>query len=412
MCSPTRRRVWSSSAASFFRSWRRFPDPICPPCGMSWSSTKAARFDALLQRGSPTLDAHAGQPRCAGILAVLVGEHGAAERVRAPAARHGRLRGALRERRARHHRGRSLLQRPQAVLRLRPGQRGLLPACRRRDEHSLARAAAARARLRDHRAASADLVLLGADRLRDAAGARRGVRSLVDPAGGLGGRSAAARHLRSLPAAIRRSRSSTASDRPRRSTCSSRTGLDESRPGTSGVVVAGYDARILDDAGVPVADGRDRQPVDQRRFDVRVLLEPAREVEGHVPRRVAAHRRQVLTGRDGYLLLRGPIRRHAEGRRAVGQPGRGRERAHRAPGGAGMRRGRPRRSRRADQAGGVRGAAIRTAGEPGARGGTAAVRPRSGSPSTSGRAGSSSCPSYPRPPRARFSDTACGSLQG
>ena len=29
----------------------------------------------------------------------------------------------------------------------------------------------------------------------------------------------------------------------------------ESRPGTSGVLVAGYDARILDDAGVPVAGG-------------------------------------------------------------------------------------------------------------------------------------------------------------
>ena len=29
----------------------------------------------------------------------------------------------------------------------------------------------------------------------------------------------------------------------------------ESRPGTSGVVVAGYEARLLDDAGVPVADG-------------------------------------------------------------------------------------------------------------------------------------------------------------
>ena len=195
------------------------------------------------------------EPRCTRVLAVLVGEHGSPERVRAPAARHGRLRRALREGRARSHRGRSLLQRPQAVLRLRARERGLLPARRRRDEHPLARAAAAGARLRDDRAIPADLVLLGADRLRNAAGARRGVRSLVDPSGGIGGRSAAARHLRSLPAAIRRSRSSTASGRPRRSTCSSRTGLVESRPGTSGVVVDGYDARILDDAGVPVAAG-------------------------------------------------------------------------------------------------------------------------------------------------------------
>ena len=42
------------------------------------------------------------QPRRTGVLAVFLGQHGRAERVRAPAARHGGLRRAVRQRRARH----------------------------------------------------------------------------------------------------------------------------------------------------------------------------------------------------------------------------------------------------------------------------------------------------------------------
>ena len=47
------------------------------------------------------------------------------------------------------------------------------------------------------------------------------------------------------------------------------------RPGSSGIPVPGYEAKLVDENGGPVATWRDRQPADQGRFDVRVLLEPA-----------------------------------------------------------------------------------------------------------------------------------------
>ena len=49
------------------------------------------------------------------------------------------------------------------------------------------------------------------------------------------------------------------------------------RPDSSGLVVPGYDARLVDEAGEPVAARRDRQPLDQRRFHLRWLLESTRE---------------------------------------------------------------------------------------------------------------------------------------
>ncbi len=67
------------------------------------------------------------EPRCTRVLAVLVGEHGSPERVRAPAARHVRLRRALREGRARPHRGGSLLQRPKLFFAYGLGNAGYFP---------------------------------------------------------------------------------------------------------------------------------------------------------------------------------------------------------------------------------------------------------------------------------------------
>ena len=163
----------------------------------------------------------ADAPRRAGVLALFVRQHRPAERVRPPAPRHGGLRRAVRQRRARHPGDRPVLQRREAVLRLWAGQRAVLSVLGRRDGDPLAGPADAAERLRRHRGAPADAVLLRADRLRDDAGARtraelvrptarrsaprpRGLRSLVDPSRGLRRRSAAAGVVRALQGAVRR----------------------------------------------------------------------------------------------------------------------------------------------------------------------------------------------------------------
>ena len=135
----------------------------------------------------------------------------ARRRVRPPAARHGRLRGAVRQGRARHRPRRSLLQRREAVFRVRPRQRAVFSVLGRRDGDSLAGAADAAERVRGDRAAPADAVLLRADRLRDAARAANAapriggrLRSVERPPRRVGGRGAAGRALRALQAALRR----------------------------------------------------------------------------------------------------------------------------------------------------------------------------------------------------------------
>ena len=155
------------------------------------------------------------------------------------------------------------------------------------------------------RAASADAVLLGADRLRHAAGAR--ARPEFDlsshPAGGLGRRGAAAGALRALQAALRH----RDHRRHRLDRGAPHVHLQSSRRDPAGLERA--DRRRLRRAHPrrrrqPVAAGRDRQPVDPRRLDLRRLLEPAREDARHHPGRLAAHRRQVHAGRRRLLLVR------------------------------------------------------------------------------------------------------------
>ena len=53
------------------------------------------------------------------------------------------------------------------------------------------------------------------------------------------------------------------------------------RPGSTGLAVPGYEAIVVDDDGRPVPRGRDRQPARQGRLDHGLLLEPAREDQGH-----------------------------------------------------------------------------------------------------------------------------------
>ena len=228
-------------------------------------------FSALRVAGLGRARRRADQPRRAGVLALLVRQHRRAEGLRASAARHGRVRGAVRQRRPRHRSGRPLLQRRQAVLRVRSRQRAVLSVLRRRDDDSLAGGADAAERLRGDREAQADAVLLGADRLRDAARARPrpalGRRSAIlqTSDGGISisrpsaSRSRPARRCRRrstiASSSASASTSSTASDRPRRCTCSSRIVRTRFVPVRAGCWCAGYEARLLDDEGDAVLPG-------------------------------------------------------------------------------------------------------------------------------------------------------------
>ena len=190
-----------------------------------------------------------------------------------------------------------------------------------------ARADHGRARLRDDRRRAADDLLHRADALRaHARGARRRapLRPLLAALLRLVGRGAA------RPRSSRPGPTASASSwwrwwaRPRRCTTSSPTGRARPARGARRQVIPGFEARLVDDEGAPVPGGHGRPAAGQGRHDRALLLEPARADAAHDARRVAAHRRHVPPGRRGLVLLRGPLRRHAEGGRAVGVAGRGR----------------------------------------------------------------------------------------
>ena len=77
---------------------------------------------------------------------------------------------------------------------------------------------------------------------------------------------------------------------------------------------------------------RNRQPDDQGRLDVRVLLESARVDQGHDRRALDPNRRSLLPGRGRVLLVLRAFGRHAQGRRHLGQPRGAGAHAARAPG--------------------------------------------------------------------------------
>ena len=160
----------------------------------------------------------------------------------------------------------------------------------------------------------------------------------------------------------------------------------------------------------PVRNGRDRQSVDCGRFGLRRLLEPARENQEHLRRRMDPHRRQIHAGRGRVLLVRGPSRRHAEGRRPVGQPGRGRERARGARRRARVRRRRPRGSLTAWSSRWRSSSFATVWTERRSWRPSCSSSSASGSPSTSGRAGSGFSTSCRRRPPARSSGSSCGRL--
>ena len=149
-------------------------------------------------------------------------------------------------------------------------------------------------------------------------------------AGGLGRRGAAARALPALPRSGSASTSSTASARPKCCRCSSRTARARSGPDRAARSCPATRRGSSTTNGRPVPVGEIGNLWIKGDSICAVLLEPAREDEADDRGRLDPHRRQVLAGRRRLLLVRRTHRRHAEGRRAVGEPGRSRERAGRA----------------------------------------------------------------------------------
>jgi hypothetical protein len=179
-------------------------------------------FDALLQRGSSSLDAHAGSHDAPSVRRTRRGKQGRRKGC-APAARRPPAS------RAAVHRGDRL-----ACLLFSPtGWNGLLP--RRRDQLLSAAAAGARLTIERYRptlpSRCRPAPLLAQD---------GGIRSLVHPPGGIGGRSPAARPT------TRQRFDRTSTDRSTEALHSSSEPARSEPSKTSGVIVDGYDARILD----------------------------------------------------------------------------------------------------------------------------------------------------------------------
>ena len=315
----------------------------------------------------------ADQPRRAGVLALLVRQHRHAQGVRAPAARHGRLRRALRQGRARHRPNAtaasaspSCSSPTASATRCTFRSRSAPPAFSGRGRPTPANVYAV---IERHRPTLFFSVPTGYGMLLAHDGRSRTARARTQSsrptstcrrfARGVGRRGAAAARCTTASSSASASRSSTASARPKCCTCSSRTGPARSGPAraarsspatrrgcstTTAVADAAGEIGNLWISGDSICAGYWNQHEKTKHT-----------IEGHWIRTGDKYYQDA----DGYLLVRRPLRRHAEGRRLVGEPGRSRERARRAPGGAGVRRRRARGSRRAREADGVRRAARR-----------------------------------------------------
>ncbi len=112
--------------------------------------------------------------------------------------------------------------------------------------------------------------------------------------------------------------------------------------GQAGAGLRGQDRRRERPSGRRRRAGRADRIRPQRR---RGVLEPAREIAAHVPRRVDPYRRHLYARRRRVLPLQRAQRRHAEGRRHLGVAVRGRGGADRPQGGAGGRGRRNSRTR-------------------------------------------------------------------
>ena len=294
------------------RSLRHIVVVGAPTAAAAARSTAARRAD----RPSSTPSRPAATRR---VLAVFVGQHRRAEGLRPPAARHGRVRGAVRpaacSASARADRCFSVAK---LFFAYGLGNALLLPVRGRRDDASSGRARRRRERLRGDRAASADAVLLGADRLRDAARASHadGATSICRASGSP---CRPARRCRrrssSASSSASASTSSTASDRPRCCTSSSRTGRTRFVPARAACSCPATRRGLLDDDG-----DRSRRARSAICGSTAIRSAPCywnqhEKTQEHDRGPLDSHRRQVHAGRRRLLLVRRPRRRHAQGRR-------------------------------------------------------------------------------------------------
>ena len=243
------------------------------------------------------------------LLALLLGLDRLSEGRRPPPARHGGLLGHLRAPGAGHHaRGQDLLG-GQALLRLRPRQQHVLPAC------AWARRACSTRTGRCPRRCSRSIsrhrptIFFGVPTLYAAMLQVKEAEKRYDLSSRaplrVGRRGAAGGDLQALARALRR----RDPRRHRHDRDPAHLPLEPAGAGAAGLDGprgAGLRGAHRGRRGAAGAAGRDRQPARQGRLDHGVLLEPAREDQGDALRRVDPHRRQVLPGRGRLLLVLRP----------------------------------------------------------------------------------------------------------
>ena len=288
-----------------------------------------------------------GHPRGRhGLLALQLGVHRAAEGGRPPPGRRRRHLRDLRRLGAGPDRRRRHLLHHEAVPRLRPGQRPVVSLLDRRHDRAHTGAAEPGRHLLHRRDPPAERLLLRPHALQRPRERRRGQGAglLLRPHLRVGRRAAAPGRLPPLrgnvgPADPRRHRLDR--DAPHLLLQHRRgppAGVE--RPARPGLRAA--DPRRRRPAGRPRRGGRAAGEGRQRPVGV---LAPPGPHPAHPRRGVLRHRRPLPDRRRRLLLVRGPGRRHDQGRRPVGVAHRDRERAHGALGGA-RGRGRRRRGRR------------------------------------------------------------------
>ena len=130
---------------------------------------------------------------------------------------------------------------------------------------------------------------------------------------------------------------------------------DKVRYGTTGWPVAGYDIELRGEDGRSVCRWRAGRPLHSRAIGGADVLGQSRQDVRDFRRPLDQERRQIHPQFRRRVHLRRPLGRHAEGRRRVGQPLRGRGDAGAAPLCPRSRGDRRARRRRPDQVQGLRG---------------------------------------------------------
>ena len=151
---------------------------------------------------------------------------------------------------------------------------------------------------------------------------RRAARRTRSPACGPASRPArrSRRPCSSASRARSASRCSTASARPRCCTSSSAAGPAGPAPATTGEIVAGYEAKIVDDDGNPVARRDAREPVRPRQLRGHRLLVPDGDHPTGLPGALGAHRRHLRAQRATATTARSAVPTTSSRPAASGSP--------------------------------------------------------------------------------------------